>query len=84
VKVYIESTSNGRSHEITSSSTGLALVNGALASGTLSKADLWTWINAGNPGAPASSAATAYLIVEYPGDTAFNTVTAFKQIKVTP
>ena len=83
IKVYIGTISSDKSQEISSASTGLTLANGTLTA-TLSKADLWTGLTSvGKPGTTTPSA-TRYLIVEYPGDTAFNTVTVFKSIKVTP
>ena len=77
VKVYIGTTTSDTTHEITTA-TGLTLSNGA-ATVTLNAADLWTWVSATNAGA------TAYVIVKYEGDDAFNgAANVNKTLTVTP
>ena len=86
IKVFIGTTSNDVTvaHEITSGSTGLTIGADGTLTATLSKAELWTWINTSGPGTTAQTG-TAYLIVQYAGDGAFNAATTVsKQIKVTP
>lgn len=82
MRVYLGTTTNDRSTELTTGVTGLTLANGT-ATVSLSKADLWAGVTTGNPGTTTPTA-TRYLIVDYPGDGAFNTVSLNKQIKVTP
>jgi hypothetical protein len=78
VKVFVGTTQSDTTREITTA-TGLTLSNGA-ATVTLTAADLWTWIST-----PTSAGATAYLIVKYEGDDAFNGATnVVKTLTVTP
>jgi hypothetical protein len=86
IKVFIGTTSNDvvASREITSASTGLTIAANGTLTATLSKAELWTWINTSGPGT-TTQIGTAYLIVQYAGDGAFNAATTVSQkIKVTP
>ncbi len=82
MRVYLGANPADRSTELTTGVTGLTLANGTTTV-SLSKADLWAGVTTGNPGTTAPTA-TRYLIVDYPGDGAFNTVSLNKQIKVTP